>query len=320
MTVASTEATDGARVGSIDLAPTVEAGAPLAPLSVRPVPLELAWDAVDPAASSRGGLPDSLRARYGGDLFVALHPARPIVIANFVSTIDGVVAFDREGRTGGGEVSGYSEPDRFVMALLRALADVVIVGAGTVRAGGGEPWTPAGIHPETAVETAAWRAALGLAPHPTTVVLTRGGELDVSVPGLSAPDMPVMVLTTPAGSRRIAPQARAGLVVAETGSDVVDPSAVLDLVSAIGGRVALCEGGPHVLGEFVRARLVDELFLTLSPRLAGRDPRSPRLGLVEGSAFGPYDAPWLGLRSARRAGDHLFLRYARRTVMEEGAA
>jgi hypothetical protein len=74
--------------------------------------------------------------RFEGELTVELRPDRPTIVANFVSTIDGAVALGPgEPNAGGGEISGFSEADRFMMSLLRALADVVIVGAGTVRAG-----------------------------------------------------------------------------------------------------------------------------------------------------------------------------------------
>src|SRR5207342_348497 len=70
-----------------------------------------------------GALPLDLARRYAADLSVALRDDRPTIISNFVSTIDGVVAFDTHGRTGGREVSGASEPDRFLMGLVRATSD-----------------------------------------------------------------------------------------------------------------------------------------------------------------------------------------------------
>jgi hypothetical protein len=73
-----------------------------------------------------GGIEDSLRRRF------ALH-VRPYVIGNFVSTIDGVVSFEIPGESGCGDISGFNEADRFIMGLLRASVDAVIVGAGTLR-------------------------------------------------------------------------------------------------------------------------------------------------------------------------------------------
>jgi len=86
---------------------------------------------------------------------------------------------------------------------------------------------------------------------------------------------------------------------------------VLSLLWARGFRRVLSEGGPSVLGSFLRDGLVDELFLTLSPRIAGRDAGSGarRLGLVEGQAFAPSALPEANLLSLKRHASHLFLRY-----------
>ena len=85
-------------------------------------------DALGPSVLS-----EKLRNLYGGDLRFPLHRDRPYVIGNFVSTLDGVVSFEVPGKSGGGDISGFNEADRFIMGLLRASADAVIVGAGTLR-------------------------------------------------------------------------------------------------------------------------------------------------------------------------------------------
>ena len=113
---------------------------------------------------------------------------RPTIVSNFVSTIDGVVAFDTEGRTGGREISGASTPDRFLMGLLRATADAVLNGAGTVRSGAHHRWTPAYVYPPAAEAYAAWRRELGLAAaQPTTVIVSATGSIDPGHPGLNDP-------------------------------------------------------------------------------------------------------------------------------------
>jgi hypothetical protein len=102
---------------------------------------------------------------YDGDFcFPAPPPERPHVIANFVQTIDGVVSFRIPGRSGGGEISGGSAEDRFVMGLLRSIADAVLVGSGTLHGDPGHVRTPEFIYPEAktstltcAVETASRR-------------------------------------------------------------------------------------------------------------------------------------------------------------------
>lgn len=283
-----------------------------------PVRLERLWDAgraesARAARSARGGsFPASLHDGYDGELRIPLRPDRPTVVANFVSTLDGVVAFDVDGSSGGGEVSGFFDPDRFVMGLLRAMADVVLVGAGTVRAAPTHEWTARRVHPASAAFYAKWRTRMGIPKaQPTTIVATTSGTLDPSHPGLSAPDVPVIVATTKAGARRVtsaAPASNVSVKVAGTGDRVMAPK-LLEIAGSIGARLVLCEGGPHLIGDLMGAGLLDELFLTMAPQVAGRDDMTPRLGFVAGRAFAIADAPWADLVSVRRAADHLFLRY-----------
>ena len=279
--------------------------------------IEALWQSPElaPAAGieTRGGLlPAALASRFQGELAVALTAGRPTVIANFVSSVDGVVALGpSEPSAGGGEISGFSDADRFMMALLRGLADVVIVGAGTVRVGAHHRWTADHIQPSFAAEFGAWRVKLGVAPQPTTIVVTASGNIDPAHPGLSAPTVPVIVVTTPAGAERLNSRPLpANMRVEAVGSgDLVSAPSLLELVRGTGARLALCEGGPHLFGELLRARLIDELFLTLAPQVVGRDATMQRLGLVEGTTFGGGQGRWSKLISVRRAGDDLFLRY-----------
>lgn len=258
-------------------------------------------------------MPAALADRYGGDLAIPLRADRPTVVANFVSTLDGVVAFDADESSGGGEVSGFYEPDRFVMGLLRALADVVVVGAGTVRAAPEHAWTAGHVQPASAGAFSAWRRRLGMtALHPTTIVVTGRGHLPREHPGLRDAAVPVTVLTTSAGARRVRRLAFGPNVRIRIGRDAdrVSPQDIVAAADELGARVVLCEGGPHVLGQFVAAGLLDELFLTVAPQIAGRAAATPRLGLIEGAAFAVDTAPWAALRSVHASRDHLFLRYA----------
>jgi riboflavin biosynthesis pyrimidine reductase len=258
-------------------------------------------------------MPAALAKRYGGDLAIPLRADRPTVVANFVSTLDGVVAFDTSEESGGGEVSGFSEPDRFVMGLLRALADVVVVGAGTVRSAPGHAWTASHVHPASSPIFSDWRRAVGvMTPHPTTMIVTARGDLPRDHPGLRDESIPVTIVTTRAGARHLGRldfgpnvEFRIGCAI-----DRVSPWDVLQAAEELGARLVLCEGGPHLLGEFVDEGLIDELFLTLAPQLAGRAPGAPRLGLIEGTAFDVDTALWAKLRSVRVSDDHLFLRYS----------
>jgi len=259
-----------------------------------------------------GGFPAELQAGYDGELVVPLRRNRPTLIANFVSTLDGVVAFDTDESSGGGEVSGFFDPDRFVMGLLRAMADAVLVAAGTVRAAPTHEWTARRVHPDSSPAYAQWREGLGIvAGQPTTIVATASGGLDPAHPGLSAPDVPVIVATTEAGAGRLAAAGlapNATVEIAGSGKGVA-ATKLIDIAASIGARLILCEGGPHLVGDLLRAGLLDELFLTIAPQVAGRDQQVERLAFVQGLAFSVADAPWSDLVSVRRAGDHLFLRY-----------
>lgn len=223
-----------------------------------------------------------------------------------------MVAFDVDGRSGGGEVSGFSEPDRFVMGLLRAMADVVLVGAGTVRAAPTHEWTPRRVHRGSTALYASWRKRMGIASaQPTTIVATASGSLDPKHPGLSAPDVPVILATTKAGAKRLlaaGPAPNARIEIAGRGRGIA-ASKLIEIAASTGARLILCEGGPHLIGDLLVAGLLDELFLTVAPQLAGRDEAAPRLALVEGASFDIDTAPWASLESVRRSADHLFLRY-----------
>ncbi len=280
------------------------------------LPLELLWSAAEdpiPEGDTRGGpLPPELATRFEGEFSIDLQPDRPTIIGNFVSSLDGVVALGQsEANSGGGEISGFSDADRYMMALLRCLADVVVVGAGTLRVGRRQVWNAAHLQPALAGAFAAWRSELRLTPQPTTIVVTASGDLDAKHAGLNAPDVPVIVLTTQAGAARLAsltfsPNVR---IEAVGKGSRVPAGALLEVIRGTGARLALCEGGPHLFGDILRARLVDELFLTLAPQVIGRDATNHRLGFVEGTSFGGGHGRWATLSSIRRAGDDLFLRY-----------
>lgn len=269
----------------------------------------------DLLAATRGGLGGELGGeladRYDGDLRIPLRPDRPTVIANFVETLDGIVAMDAHGATGGGEVSGFSPTDRFVMGLLRALADVVLVGASTIRSSGRATWTPGGVFPDAARAYAALRAELGLAAAPTILIATSSGDLDPGLPVFQARDVPIVIAAPLVVAGRLSRQAfGANVTVEPTGADGPEMlPALVDIAWRLGARVILSEAGPHLFAALVGAGLVDELFVTVSPQLAGRANGSGRLAMVEGAALWPTQPRWARLRSVRRAGDHLFQRY-----------
>src|SRR6202142_867661 len=105
--------------------------------------------ATQPTEPSETAFPEGLRARYDGNLSFPPAPEdRPYCIANFVSTLDGVVSFNIRGQSEGAQISNSNEEDRFIMGLLRASADAVVVGSGTLQAAGPQgSWLPEDIYP-----------------------------------------------------------------------------------------------------------------------------------------------------------------------------
>lgn len=247
-------------------------------------------------------LPAALEASYGGPLRLS----GSIVYANFVSSLDGVVALPSLVQSSA-LIADRSEADRFVMALLRSCADVVLVGSGTLRASPTSLWTGERVFPDAAPELGALREELGLAPVPKLAVLTASGEVDVAHPAL---DAGALVLTTARGAAHLGsslPDASEAIVL--EGSTEVDLRAAIDLLRHRGYGRILSEAGPTVLGSLLASGVLDELFLTLSPLLAGRGRPEHRPGLVEGRAFLPETRLAGRLLDARRHRQHLFLRY-----------
>ncbi len=245
----------------------------------------------------RRSLPAALQELFGGDFGLA----RPLLYANFVASADGVVALPIAAESGA-VISGHSEPDRFVMGLLRAFADAVLIGAGTFRAGAGDGWWPEAAYPAAAEHFAGLRTRLGLRPHPSLVVVTASGNLDPNEPALAD----AWVLTTAQGEARLRDKLPAGarIAVMDAGAGC---RAWIDLLHAQGFRSILNEGGPTLFGQLLEQGLVDELFLTTSPVLLGRRPSDGRKSLIAGVDLAGRSLDLLGVR---RHGSHLFLRYA----------
>jgi riboflavin biosynthesis pyrimidine reductase len=266
-------------------------------------PLELLWESDWLPAFD---LPEELTRLYGGGFGVET----PLLYANFVETLDGVVAIRSEPLTNR-LVSGDSRADRFVMGLLRASADCVLLGSGTLHGSPKSIWTAERAYPDGADAFADLRRRLGLGPEPVLAVLTASGALQAEHPAL---EHGAVVLTTEDGAAGSARRLPAAVEVVPLGSGPsVDPVAAVEVLRARGFRSILSEAGPHVFGSLVAAGLVDELFLTVSPLLAGRSAPGQRLGLVEDEELLPGRAePWR-LRSIRRDVNHLFLRYGLRS-------
>ncbi|WP_069804686.1 RibD family protein [Thermogemmatispora onikobensis] len=255
-------------------------------------------------------LPPELASLYGRLAFPPAPVERPYIVSNFVETLDGVAVAHANGKSL--DISGGNEHDHMVMGLLRACVDAVIVGAGTLRDASEHRWTPDYIYPPLAAAYRQLRQQLGQAPQPLNVIVSSSGYVDLSLPLFHEPAIRSVLITTAQGQahlqEQVLPPSLHLLVVGEQG-----PLQARSIVETLHRwqpcQRLLIEGGPQLMGRFMAERLVDELFLTLAPQLAGRAASELRPGFVSQQLFLPADPRWGELLSLKRAGSYLFLRY-----------
>jgi riboflavin biosynthesis pyrimidine reductase len=258
--------------------------------------LELLWEQ---DGLPHVSLPAELEGFYGGRFGLD----EPCVYANFVETVDGVVSIP-ELAGSNALVADESDDDKHLMGLLRAFADCVLIGTGTMLASPKGRWRPRGVYPAGKEAFAELRSGLGKREDPAVAVVTSGASLDVEHPVIAAG---AIVLTTERGAaelRGVVPE-----LVAVNDGDWVDLPLALAELRRRGFAHILAEAGPTTFGELLARSLVDELFLTVSPVLAGRLESRRRLALVEGVELLPDARVGGELTSVRRSASHLFLRY-----------
>jgi riboflavin biosynthesis pyrimidine reductase len=226
---------------------------------------------------------------------VESYPRRqsPTLRANFIAAVDGAVTVD-------GKSAGLGGPgDKLIFDTLRTVCDALVVAAGTVRAENYDALRLTGPARE-------WRRAHGLPEFPLMVIVS--GSLDLDPDQLifsDAPLRPLVVTHAAAPADRRAALAEVAEIVT-VGATSVDLAAAVRVLHARGATQLLCEGGPHLFGALIAADLVDELCLTLSPRLVG--------GSAGRIAAGPDGPPReMSLAGVLSDGDMLFLRYVRRS-------
>ena len=217
---------------------------------------------------------------------------------NFVASVDG--AATAQGLSRGLQTPG----DNRIFAALRDLADVVVAGAGTARAEGYEAIRVSERH-------AAIRRRYGFAEILPTAIVSRSLNLDPSAALFTTGETRTIVLTTAAGDADVRAALAEVADVVVCGEDEVELRAARAALEERGLRRILCEGGPHLFADLLRAGVVDELCLTVSPLLAG--PGAGRI--VAGVSWaGPHGTDSAQPRSLRLDGlleedGALFCRY-----------
>ncbi|NGN83693.1 pyrimidine reductase family protein [Arthrobacter silviterrae] len=252
-------------------------------------------EGLSPGALPSGGLSDSGLLK----LYAAGRPAEaasPWVSFNFVASIDGAATVDGRSGTLG------NAADQHIFQLLRRHADVILVGAQTIRTEGygGQLLSK---------QAQKWRREHGLVPHPPLAIVSGSLDLDPRLPVFhDAPATPYVFTTAAAPADRRA--ALSGVAqVMDAGAEALDAGTLLALLSSLGMPRIHSEGGPTLLGTFQAAGLVDELCLTVSPLLAGGSAR--RISHVHPGAAHATGPQRMELAHILKAESMLFLRYLR---------
>jgi len=222
-------------------------------------------------------------------------PARPYLALNMVSTLDGRA--NVEGRSG----PIGDRADSLLFHGLRTTVDAVMAGAGTIRV---ERYRRL-VREEPARRV---RRERGLTDEPWACIVSGRLDLPLDTPILRDPTARVAILTASAASLPLEEGSAEVHYVRTARDGLLDlPAAMNELRTRFGVRTVLCEGGPHLNSHLLRQGLVDELFLSLSPKLAGGDPMGEALRIVSGPELEPLVE--LELVSAFEHHSHLFLRY-----------
>ncbi|MGC2942223.1 MULTISPECIES: dihydrofolate reductase family protein [unclassified Brevibacterium] len=213
------------------------------------------------------------------------------VTGHMVAGLDGTAAI--HGRVG----ALSTAPDQDLFRRMRQIADVVMVGAQTVR---NEGYAPMWMAEDALVR----RRARGQSEMPPVAVVSRSLDLDWSSQVFAgAPDhaRTIVITCAKADPQRLATAEQAATIII-AGEDRVEPAKALQALAGLGYRVVLCEGGPRWLGELVAADRLDELSLSISPMMGGDE-------LPVSIAPPGADIAQFSLKSTMVDDDTLFLRY-----------
>jgi riboflavin biosynthesis pyrimidine reductase len=269
-------------------------------------------------------------APYGKLGFPQSPPDRPWIFANFVQTLDGITSWKGEHALGS-DISRSAE-DRWLMDLLRAHADAILLGSKTLEVEKAVlgPTSRGATYTIEVPEMREVRARLGRRRETVIFVTGSAGLKLADYAVFDGDKIDAVILTAQAGAAKLAPQQgshpHVRILVAGEGKVVDLPAAMQLLWRELGIKLLLCEGGPTLYGYMSRAGLIDEKFLTISPVEAGQIiPEEQEVGLLEGPGrlrpttfsapgFTPDKAPWWTWISCRKVGDHEFNRYRRKTA------
>lgn len=228
------------------------------------------------------------------DLYNRRETTGPWVSFNFVSSLDGAASVN--GRSGG----LGSEADRKIMKLLRRAADVILVGAGTVRAEG---------YSGELIEEAdrKWRLDQGLTERPALAIVSGSLDVDPALPFFTAAAVRPLIITTGLAHAKKRDRMQEVADVVTCGQAGLDVDLLVSEFEERGYPRIHSEGGPHLFGTFQGAGRVDELHLSLSPLLVGG--QATRIAAAPAANPTPLG---MHLEQVLQAGDMLFLRYRAR--------
>jgi 5-amino-6-(5-phosphoribosylamino)uracil reductase len=270
------------------------------------------------------GLDDPAYAPYGPLSFPEPWPERPWIFANFVQSLDGIASL--KGRHAAGADISQSKEDRWLMDLLRAHADGVLLGINTLIEETNLRGDRGPVFRIMDPVLYGLRQRLGLGQE-KNIFVTGSARVDLSRYRVFDGNLvEATIITTSGGAARLAekkshPHVR--VLVAGEGDFVDLPAAMAALRREWGIRRLICEGGPTLYGYMARAGLIDEKFVTVSPVEVGQiippeqqpseaeqsNPPRRRPTTFEAPGFTKENATWWTWLSCRRVGDHQFSRY-----------
>jgi 5-amino-6-(5-phosphoribosylamino)uracil reductase len=282
---------------------------------------QILFDEGEPSA-----IDDDAYCPYGNLGFPAPPGDRPWIYANFVQSLDGIASFKGKHATGA-DISQSAE-DRWLMDLLRAHADAVLLGINTLVEETALSGDRGPVYRIDAPLLQQLRKKLGL-QREKNIFVTGASRLDLSAFRVFDGDhVDAMIVTTTTGAARLAEKKshpHVKVIVAGQGEIVDLHQAMRILYKDFGVHRLLCEGGPTLYGHMAVAGLIDEKFVTVSPVEIGiliparqepsaaemNNPPKQRPTTFMAAGFVNENAPWYQWISCRRIGDHQFNRYRR---------